>query len=159
MKIISGGQTGADQGGLRAARALGLPTGGFAAKHWETEDGPQQELLHGFHLQECSFPGYPVRTFANVEAAHGTVWFGNEDSPGASCTARASRRFNKSILWNPVGPEELLFWIRESRIALPVYILNVAGNRESKNPGIGKRTEDYLTTALRPITIGSYVDI
>jgi hypothetical protein len=28
-KVISGGQTGADQGGLRAARAADIPTGGW----------------------------------------------------------------------------------------------------------------------------------
>jgi hypothetical protein len=29
-RLISGGQTGADQGGLRAARAAGIETGGWA---------------------------------------------------------------------------------------------------------------------------------
>ena len=39
-KIESGGQTGADQAGLRAARAERLETGGWAPKGWETEEGP-----------------------------------------------------------------------------------------------------------------------
>jgi hypothetical protein len=36
-RVISGGQTGADQGGLRAARACGIPTGGWAPRGWLTE--------------------------------------------------------------------------------------------------------------------------
>lgn len=39
-KIISGGQTGADQGGLRAGRLLHLETGGTAPHNWMTEQGP-----------------------------------------------------------------------------------------------------------------------
>jgi hypothetical protein len=38
--VISGGQTGADQGGLRATRACGIPTGGWAPRGWLTEAGP-----------------------------------------------------------------------------------------------------------------------
>lgn len=37
IKIISGGQTGADMGGLEAAREYGFPTGGYAPKGWMTE--------------------------------------------------------------------------------------------------------------------------
>jgi len=32
MKVISGGQTGADRAGVDAAAALGLPTGGHGAR-------------------------------------------------------------------------------------------------------------------------------
>lgn len=39
-RVISGGQTGADQAALRAARACGIPTGGWAPRGWLTEDGP-----------------------------------------------------------------------------------------------------------------------
>jgi hypothetical protein len=45
VKVISGGQTGADQGGLVAARTLKIETGGTAAKGWLTEDGPKRKLL------------------------------------------------------------------------------------------------------------------
>jgi hypothetical protein len=36
-KIISGGQTGADQGGLEGARLLGIQTGGTAPYNWMTD--------------------------------------------------------------------------------------------------------------------------
>jgi len=44
-RIITGGQIGADQGALRAARAAGIATGGWAPAGWETEAGPAPELL------------------------------------------------------------------------------------------------------------------
>ena len=38
-RIVSGGQTGADRGGLDAARAVGLPHGGWCPKGRQAEDG------------------------------------------------------------------------------------------------------------------------
>jgi hypothetical protein len=43
-KVISGGQTGADQAGWRAARAFGIPTGGWMPLEFRTERGPCPEL-------------------------------------------------------------------------------------------------------------------
>lgn len=39
IKIISGGQTGADQGALQAAHSLNIPTGGYAPFNYNTELG------------------------------------------------------------------------------------------------------------------------
>ena len=39
LRIISGGQTGADQGGLRAGAALGLDTGGWIPFGFRTDTG------------------------------------------------------------------------------------------------------------------------
>ena len=38
-KIVSGGQSGADQGGLDAAIELGIPHGGWCPKGRKSEDG------------------------------------------------------------------------------------------------------------------------
>lgn len=43
-KIVSGGQTGADQGGLEAAEELGIPTGGWAPAGYYTEQGKHKTL-------------------------------------------------------------------------------------------------------------------
>ena len=50
-KVISGGQTGADQAGWRAARAVGIPTGGWMPLGFLTEDSPRPEFadLYGAH--------------------------------------------------------------------------------------------------------------
>jgi hypothetical protein len=81
-KVISGGQTGADQGGLRAAQAAGIATGGWAPKGWLTEspDGRRDVAtpqLADFGLVECPEPGYPARTAANARESDGTPWFGD----------------------------------------------------------------------------------
>ena len=51
-QIISGGQTGADQGALRAALDLGISTGGVAPKGYKTETGPHQVLPYVYGLPE-----------------------------------------------------------------------------------------------------------
>jgi Circularly permutated YpsA SLOG family len=51
-RVITGGQTGADQGGLRAARACGVPTAGWAPRGWLTEAGPTLWLAD-WGLVEC----------------------------------------------------------------------------------------------------------
>ncbi|HLZ07124.1 MAG TPA: putative molybdenum carrier protein, partial [Chloroflexota bacterium] len=54
-KVISGGQTGADRGGLEAAIELGIPHGGFCPKGRKSEDGPIPEK---YQLEETPSPSY-----------------------------------------------------------------------------------------------------
>jgi hypothetical protein len=51
-RVISGGQAGADQGGLRSARACGIATGGWAPCDWLPEAGPTPWLAN-WGLAEC----------------------------------------------------------------------------------------------------------
>ena len=81
IKIISGGQTGADQGGLYGARDAGFPTGGYAPSGFLTEDGPEPELLKGFGLVDSGLD-YTGRTELNVRESDITLWFGNTGTPG-----------------------------------------------------------------------------
>ena len=57
-KVVTGGQAGADQGALRAARAAGIATGGYALAGWVTEAGPAPWLAF-FGLVEL--PGADTR--------------------------------------------------------------------------------------------------
>lgn len=95
-RVVSGGQTGADQAGLRAARSVGIPTGGWAPAGWMTEDGPAPRLA-GFGLVELAEGGYPERTRANARDSTATVWFGNPDSTGGRTTLRACYRLGKPV--------------------------------------------------------------
>src|SRR5262245_63695480 len=73
-KVISGGQTGVDRAARRAARAAGIPTGGWAPRGWQTEDGPAPWLgSDDWGLKEWSAPGYAARTRRNVEDADATL--------------------------------------------------------------------------------------
>jgi hypothetical protein len=161
-KIISGGQTGADQGALRAAKSLGLQTGGFAPRGFATEDGYLPALAVEFGLQEHSSSRYPARTQSNVLAADATLMVGQMTSPGSALTRRNAYRYDKPLFVVPwpapnaatgaatgafaqLPSADFLKWLSDNR----VEILNVAGNRESQNPGIGNATLFFLLVNLR----------
>lgn len=141
-KVISGGQTGADQAALVAARALGIDTGGWVPHGWRTEHGTEP-WLEKFGCQEHESVQYPPRTILNVSQSDGTVFFGDANSPGGRCTLKACIAHHKPYIIDPT-PGALEMWVRAERIKT----LNVAGNRESTRPGIGKRVRDILTAAL-----------
>jgi hypothetical protein len=140
-KIISGGQTGADYGGLLAGYALRLSTGGTAPKSWITEDGINPALAN-FGLVECKKKGYIPRTRANVANSDGTLLMG-EVSGGTLITFLICKELNKPYIIYPT-PLDLKKWINKHNI----HTLNVAGNRESKHPGIRVETFQLLYTTL-----------
>ena len=149
-KIISGGQTGADQGALIAARALGIPTGGVAPRGWLTEEGPRKDLLTSFGLVECSEPGYAARTRENVAAADGTLVVGHHVTGGTKLTVDVILELKKPVFFLPYGSDdtqEFLEWIGLNSIS----VLNVAGDRESESPGIGAFTREFLVRAQTPL--------
>jgi len=143
MKIISGGQTGADLGGLEAGKELGLETGGWAPKGWLTEKGPQRKLLESYGLKEYTEFGYPARTKRNVMDADLTLIFGRMSGAGSKLTEYYCQRFGKPYAVNP-----LVGHIHKLIEKYNVKILNVAGNRESRNPGIQERVRKLLVEAL-----------
>jgi hypothetical protein len=156
LRIISGGQTGADQGGLLAARELGIPSGGTAPKEWQTETGSDEQLLRSFGLSECSEPGYDARTRKNVLDADGTLLLGSFASGGSALTAQFAGEAGKPFFHVPfphaAAEKDLKIRIAEFREWLAhfhIHVLNVAGNRESQNPGLQKFTTQFLVSALR----------
>lgn len=155
--VISGGQTGADQAAWRAARALGIATGGTMPKGYMTEAGPQPGLASDFGAVQCDSGDPAVRTRRNVRDADMTVFFGDDSSPGGRCTYRAARALGKHYLPIPrpsaFRPAVLAGLIR----AEGVGILNVAGHRESTSPGIGDRVEKHLIETFRELTRLRYV--
>jgi hypothetical protein len=149
-RVISGGQTGADQGGWRAARAAGLATGGWMPQGFLTEAGPRPEFAELFGAAELPGGGYPERTRANARDSDATAWFGDPESPGGRTTLRACAGFGKPVYLVdgvPTQPAEVTAWIE----AEGVRVLNVAGNRESTEPGIGERAERFLVAAFRQL--------
>lgn len=143
-KIISGGQTGADKGGLLAGDLLGIETGGTAPPGFRTENGPDFTLKSfGLVEGEPDPKTYPKRTRKNVEDSDGTLLMGNVNSPGSKLTINCCNDLDKPRIINPT-PYGLKWWIDKHEIE----ILNVAGNRESRNPGIQKETFTLLYSVL-----------
>jgi len=141
-KIISGGQTGSDRGGLEAGRILKLETGGIAPKGFKTETGSDPSL-RDYGIIEHSSEGYAPRTILNVKNSDGTVWFGNENSPGGKLTISTCVKFRKPHAINP-SKLTLIDWINKKNIR----VINVAGNRESSFPGLYERVKNFLVMVL-----------
>lgn len=94
-KIISGGQTGGDMGGLLAGQALGIPTAGYCPANWLTEKGPTPEL-RDFGLQCTHAKGYSPRTRLNVAWGDGTIGFGRART--VSINSIAELGFQRTML-------------------------------------------------------------
>ena len=133
-KIISGGQTGADQVGLRCAAALGLTTGGWAPHGYMTEAGPNFELRDKWGLREHESSSYAPRTRLNAAEGDATCWFGNTNSPGYWCTFNGCRDAKRPFFDNPSGEQF-------KELADRFETINIAGNRLSKNPRVEKLVE------------------
>lgn len=139
VQVISGGQTGADQGALFGARDCNIATGGVAPQGWRTDVGPAPWLA-SFGLYEHTNSRYDSRTAENVRISDGTLWFGRpiEASAGGLCTQRAAKLYGKPLI--PVQwPAPDADWGRiaiETAAKLDFRVLNIAGNRERLNPGI-----------------------
>lgn len=144
-KIISGGQTGADQAGLLAARKCGVETGGTAPSEFYTGWGPNP-LLESFGLIACG--DYRSRTIKNIKDSDGTVLLTmTSKSPGSTLTRNESIRRGKPFLeldtnelikayelgtafeFNAIA-KELARKLSDFVEANGIVTLNVAGNRE-----------------------------
>ena len=142
-KIISGGQIGADRAGLEIAKELGFETGGAVPKGYRTENGPDLSLKE-FGCVEHASSDWTPRTYANVSDSDATVIFGDVRSPGSRSTRDFCDLRGKPCLANPTA-YNLVVWLCVGEYE----ILNVAGNRESTNPGIGEKVKRILREALQ----------
>lgn len=144
-KVVSGFQTGSDIGGVIAASGFGIATGGWMPRGFLTESGPRPEYAGRYGAKEHSSPKYPPRTYANVNDSDATIRLAHDlDSPGEACTLDAIRAIKKPHvdvdLRGNARPEEVADFIRR----YDVGTLNVAGNRESKFPGITGEVIEFM---------------
>ncbi len=147
-KIVSGGQSGVDRAALDVAAELSLPRGGWCPRGRYAEDGP---IPDAYPLKETPSPDMSQRTEWNVRDADGTlVLTEGEPSGGTAITVRFAGRHGKPCLVidlaDDVRPGAVGRWIA----ARGIGVLNVAGPRESKCPGIYRRAAAFLREALAP---------
>jgi hypothetical protein len=153
-KLISGGQTGADRGGLEAGKRLRIETGGHCPANYKTENGPDYSLKE-FGLICTVSSDYPIRTNLNIRNSDGTIIFGKFESGTKLteniCKANETLYFpvkfdhiSQDSVWILQRQTEFVSWIHAHNI----NCLNVAGNRESKFPGIQKFVEEFLVECL-----------
>lgn len=147
LKVISGGQTGADRAALKAARAVGLQTGGWMPRGFYAKDGYHPDFATLYGMQETVEETYPPRTALNVRDSDGTVRFaGNWETRGEKLTYRLIQQYKKEEIPLTVGiavqsqVDTLVSWLIKHNI----QTLNVAGNSEDSWPGIELSVECYL---------------
>ena len=148
LKVISGGQTGADIAGLWAAKIFGLPTGGLAPKDWKTQVGSKPELGHLFGLEEYT-AGYKGRTKKNCESSNLTMIFAsNINSPGTKLTLHHCVTKGVHYQVYSYGNQDVTGWVdpivtrittafKNAGLLLPnnhELVVNVAGNSTSSSP-------------------------
>ncbi len=137
IRIISGGQTGADRAALDAALELSIPHGGWLAKGRKAEDGP---VSRHYNLQELASAKYRDRTRKNVQSSDGTliVSFGPLTGGSALTEAFAIRHdrpclhLDMSVITTVKAVKAIEQWLKK----FSIMTLNVAGPRASGEPRI-----------------------
>ena len=127
-----------DRGALDAARAAGIDHGGWCPRGRRSEEGTIPER---YSLRETPSADYEQRTEWNVWDSGGTLII--TEGPPSGGTAYTVI----DLAASPTDADPTVAiraWLEETG----VEVLNVAGPRESKRPGIRERTERLLTEAL-----------
>ena len=95
-KVWSGGQTGVDQAAWRAAKSLGIDTGGVMPKGFLTHDGPRPHFAELYGAEEDASADYASRTERNVQLTDFTLRIATHwNSAGERCTANAIVKHGK----------------------------------------------------------------
>jgi hypothetical protein len=145
-KIISGGQTEADQAALDIAIKLGIPHGGWMPKGRTTETGTLPER---FKLEEVSSENYAQCIKQNVMDASGTFILSYGRLTGALDAARKTTlRYGRQMLGIDLDQTDdikaallLKDWIHLYRIEV-MYVIGQNG------PFIRNQTENIIEGAL-----------
>ena len=148
-KIISGGQTGADQAALDVAIKLGIPHGGWIPRGRKTEAG----VLNGkYKLKEMETPDYNKRTEQNVIDSDGTLIISRGRLTGGSDYTREMALLHHRpwihIDMNKTNAFQAAKKIKSWLIKNEIEVLNVAGPRASKDPAIYQTTIDIMETVF-----------
>ena len=139
-KLISGGQTGADIAALDVALRFDFPHGGWCPKGRKSLEGP---IPARYNLLETPSDGYLQRTEWNVRDSDGTVVFtmAADVTGGSLRTIGFAKKHKKPCLHISQRPGVLGYADRS--VLLQEFVcehgilrLNIAGSRESKEPGI-----------------------
>jgi hypothetical protein len=152
-QIISGGQTGADRGGLDAAIEMGIPYGGRIPKGRYAEDGKVPDKYE--NMVETVSAGYPERTNLNVMLSCITLIFCHGDLNGGSLLTRGICWRNKkpfvSIDLDKPFEECVKKIVSLSEGITENVILNVAGSRESKHKGIQQEVKNVMVEVIKQL--------
>ena len=153
MKIISGGQAGVDRAALDAAIAAGLDYGGSVPAGRMAENGPIDQYYT--LLTEIPHGTYKDRTERNVEDADATLIFTKgKPTNGTAFTITCAHKLQRPFLaidLVDISVESVVRKVEKWLELIRPQVLNVAGPRESKSPGIYVQALHILATIFRKI--------
>lgn len=157
MRIVSGGQTGADRGGLDAAIELDIDHGGWCPRGRKAEDG---HIPDHYRLVETGSSDYRKRTELNVRDSNATIIFvGEVLSGGSALTETYCDKHHKHclVVYLKTGTPfpELMNQVHRFLEKWKPVTLNIAGSRESKVPGIQEMVQRLLVSTFMELS-GDY---
>ncbi len=174
-KIIAGGQTGGDLGGLEGAKELGIETGGTAPPNFISGNRSEKALLESYGLTEGEVDPttYVKRTIKNVQDSDGTLailWgssVGTGKTIGYAQTGKWQYGDNKSkddgyrpvLVITSKDVKEVAQELREFISRNGIKTLNIAGHREVSQKGIQAFTKAVIIEAFKeqaPLTFEQF---
>lgn len=149
FSIISGCQTGVDRAALDAAMKAGIDCGGFVPRGKFAEDG---RIPDRYPVYECDSPDYDVRTELNVINSDATLILNRGIIDGGTAyTLGLCRHHGKPVSvidLDNLEPRQAAAQIQKFLQREKPQVLNVAGPRESKSPGIYALSLNILLSVL-----------
>lgn len=132
VKIISGGQTGADRAGLDVAIELGMKYGGWVPKGRKSEDGRVPDKYK--NMKEANSSYYPERTELNIIDSDFTIIFSiGKPGPGSVLTANKAKQHCKPYCFvdflKPLHVDEIGWKLLN---VSDLKVLNIAGSRHQQ---------------------------
>lgn len=146
QKIISGGQTGVDRAALDTAQALGVPCGGWCPRGRPAEDGL---IPPRYPLRETPTASYTQRTRWNVRDSDGTLILNRGLLEGGTAlTMELAQKLGRPCLVVDLSARPSASAVRAWAAAHQVRVLNVAGPRERRQPGVTRQARAFLRRLL-----------
>lgn len=149
-RVVSGAQTGVDRAALDVALELGILAGGWVPRGRLDEEGRIPDRYP--NLRETPTSEWSERTEANVRDSDGTLILSRGPLTGGSrYTREVAERTGRPCLHLDLArltADEALraahIWLSEAE----VEVLNVAGPRASKDPGLYEKAAALLRGLL-----------
>ena len=144
-QVVAGGQTGVDRAALDVALELGIACGGWCPKGRRAEDG---SIPESYPLKESPTANYAERTALNVKDSEGTLILSRGALRGGTALTKTfAERYRRPCLvvdLRNATTQPIHEWLEANSIR----VLNVAGPRESSQPGIARQAAAFLRTLL-----------
>ncbi len=148
-KIISGGQTGADRAALDTAIKFNMEHGGWVPAGRKSEDGVIPPV---YHMDEMPTDDHALRTEQNIRDSQATIIIARGPLEGGSLLTRELALTLKKPLCHidldDMDEFQAAMILQNFFRSHPVQVVNVAGPRASRDPGIYWSVKGILETLI-----------